>query len=88
MKYTKKEIRKEKTIGYLTEIMDGEAIIFNPMDIDIPGFGKVTATSMVNYHQDNGKLIPYFTFKRNKKEFGEFTKEGRKYFVTYNGVLK
>jgi len=78
----KNEIKNKKTIRYLKEILDREVQIYNPTPLEIPGFGKVTATSMVNLYVNDGEAIPYFRFK-NKKQSGEFTKEGKKYFVAY-----
>jgi hypothetical protein len=83
MKTDKKKLKEEETIEYLKEILLQHASIFNPMKLDIPKFGKVLATSMVNYHYDEGKLIPYFTFRKNRRESGEFLKENDEYFIRY-----
>jgi len=83
MKENKKELRKRKTINYLEEIFSERAHIANPMELDIPGIGKVIATSMVNYHVMDEKIIPYFTFKKGR-ESGEFFKENNRYFIQLN----
>lgn len=87
MRDIKKRIKNKRATKYLEEIMSGESVICNPTPLEIPGFRKVIATSMVNYHVYDGKAISYFTFKKGRVS-GEFTKEGRRYFVTYDGGVK
>ncbi len=79
-----KQIINEETQKYLEEILSMRAFISNPTRLDIPGFGMVTATSMVQYHYLRGKPVPYFRFRRNQTESGEFFREGEKIFVRYN----
>ena len=76
----RQEIKKEETVKYLEEILSRKALIANPTKLNIPGFGEVTATSMVNYHFST---IPYFRFK-TESQTGEFFEEDGKYFVQYD----
>ena len=85
MKDVKRILKNKRSIKYLEEILSRKVGICNPTELDIPGFGEVIATSMVDYHIYDGNAIPYFNFKRKKGISGEFTKEKGKYFVTYNG---
>ncbi|MFH1311247.1 MAG: hypothetical protein ABIH65_02470 [Nanoarchaeota archaeon] len=81
MKIYKKELKKEKTIEYLEGILSRRDLIVNLMRLDVPGFGEVTVTSMVDYHFNNGRLIPYFTFIKGKKDSGKFHRENNRYFI-------
>ena len=75
-----RQINDKKTINYLEEILARKLLIANPTKLDIPGFGEVTATSMVDYNVS--KMGPYFRF-RSKDGPGEFFRENGKYFVKY-----
>mgnify|MGYP001559837885 CR=1 FL=1 len=80
----KEEIKDEETRNYLERILRGITFIANPTKLDIPGFGEVTATSMVNYHFST---IPYFRFK-TESQTGEFFEEDGKYFVQYDKTVE
>ncbi len=84
----KKELDGKETMKYLEDILSRKALIANPTRLSIPEFGEVTATSMVNYHVFDGKLIPYFTFVTGKKELGEFFRKDNKYYVSFNAGRK
>jgi hypothetical protein len=84
----KTEIKNKKVISHLEPILSRTALIANPTRLDIPELGEVTATSMVNYHVFDGKLIPYFTFVTGKKELGEFFRKDNKYYVSFNAGRK
>ena len=87
MKDVKRRLKNKESIKYLEEIISRKVSICNPTELDIPKFGKVTATSMVNYHVYDGNAIPYFNFEKKKGISGEFTKENSKYFITSNGKV-
>jgi hypothetical protein len=77
------KLEKAETVEYLRQILFQKLLICNQTRLDIPGFGRVTATSQVNYHVFDGDVIPYFTFEINKKKSGEFFKRENNYFVKY-----
>ena len=74
------EIKNKETLNYLEKIFSGQGHIFNPMKINIPGFGEVIATSMVNRRTFYPSVVDYFTFKRGSEK-GEFFKEDGGYFM-------
>ena len=76
----KKEITNKKTIEYLEKILSERAHVYHPMKINIPDFGEVTVTSMVDYHVSEDGIVPYFTFKTDG-ETGKFFERNGQYFV-------
>ena len=73
-----------ETTDYLAKILSGEWLIHNPTRLDIPGFGRITATSTVLYHVQDGQMIPYFSWTDNIRR-GEFLREGKEYFSEWSG---
>ncbi len=85
-----KELTNKMTTEYLEDILSGNAHISNPARLEVPEFGGVTATSMRNFHFNDGEVdgerkYPYFSFRRIGVdvviEYGEFYKKDGKYFV-------
>jgi hypothetical protein len=77
----KLEIKNERTIEYLEDILNGTWLIHNPTKLEVPGIGKIIATSRLQYDCENDEIFPYFAFKQNGTK-GEIMKQKGHYYKT------
>ena len=75
------EIENKGTIKYLEEILSGKWIISNPTKLEIPGMGKIVATSKLQYEYEGNEIFPYFAFEQNGIK-GEIMKQKNHYYKT------
>jgi hypothetical protein len=77
---TRTQVTNPDAVSLLKDIFSRRALIANPTRLDIPGFGEVTATSMVLEHYEDDTIVPYFAFS-TPSGGGEFLRRNNQYFV-------
>ncbi len=81
----RERICDEKTSEKLRYLFDRNTLFANLTPLEIPGIGKLTATSMKFTTVREGRLERYFSFEQEGRR-GEISRRGEDYFITYQDV--
>jgi len=82
----KKELKNKQTIKYLEEIFLYRHTVHTHPELNIPGFGKITAKPKSLYHI--GEKEVSFHFVKGERGFGTFSREqtgeNYRYYISYD----